>query len=652
MLQRRLRGSTSTALRLRINAARLIQGDGEDLLLLGQGTRILALLQVRAVAAILCGDDLAVRGVHAHLTRQAQQLKRLLQRDAGRLHRGKERGRARLQLLLDVLSNALFLLLRRGLGLPILGSLALGRALGVLRSALLFNDLLGFGLGLLTLVVTHLLGHIRAETTFLGHDGAAILRVLAQLTPALRGSKELLRQSLVELIRGDRLREVGALVFHRAILVGAHGALNIRPIAAHAHEDIAAFRVGIEAQRVDLAGIDSLQVDIHQGLQAPVAGNGRGLALAGLRVAEVEVIQPVRAVLRSGGNGIELILHRGGEVIVHQLSEVILQQAHHREGNPRGHQRVAAGEHVAAVLDGLDDGGIRRRAPNAQVFHLLDQAGLGIARRRVGGVAVGSHRSGLQRVALVEVRQARLFLGPLRRHVLVGLEEAREGDRAAGRGEIGVVTASAHGRGHLHRGSLGIGHLGGHGAFPNQLVELVLLGVELPGQLARGSKTLAGGADGLVGLLGVLHLAVIGARPVGHELGAENGGRSFPRGVEPLLGQGGRVGTHIGNVTVLVEALRNAHRALRGVVQAASGLLLQRRGHKRRGGFARIRLVLNAGHRHGGAFQRAGQLLRLGLLDHDHLVALQLTPIVEVAARGHAFAIKGAQACVEIRRGF
>ena len=105
-------------------------------------------------------------------------------------------------------------------------------------------------------------------------------------------------------------------------------------------------------------------------------------------------------------------------------------------------------------------------------------------------------------------------------------------------------------------------------------------------------------------------------------------------------------------MTVLVEALRNAHRALRGVVQAPAGLLLQRRRHKRRGRLARIRLVLDTSHGHGGALQRAGQLLRLGLLDDDHLVALQLTPIVEVAARGHALAIEGTQARIEIRRGF
>lgn len=61
--------------------------------------------------------------------------------------------------------------------------------------------------------------------------------------------------------------------------------------------------------------------------------------------------------------------------------------------------------------------------------------------------------------------------------------------------------------------------------------------------------------------------------------------------------------------------------------------------------------MLNAGHRHGGSLEGAGQLLRLGLLDDDHLVALQLTPIVEVAARSHALAVKGAQARVEIRCG-
>ena len=50
--------------------------------------------------------------------------------------------------------------------------------------------------------------------------------------------------------------------------------------------------------------------------------------------AEVEVVQPVRAVLVAGGDLVELILHGGGEVVVDQATEMLLEQAGHREGHP------------------------------------------------------------------------------------------------------------------------------------------------------------------------------------------------------------------------------------------------------------------------------------------------------------------------------
>ena len=121
------------------------------------------------------------------------------------------------------------------------------------------------------------------------------------------------------------------------------------------------------------------------------------------------------------------------------------------------------------------------------------------------------------------MRQAGLLIRALRRNVFISLEEAREGNRAAGSGEVHVVAIGRRLHGDLHGRALGISHLGCHGALPNQLVELVLLGVELACQLARSSKTLTCRADGLVGLLRVLHLAVIGTRTIRHELGAENG---------------------------------------------------------------------------------------------------------------------------------
>ena len=269
--------------------------------------------------------------------------------------------------------------------------------------------------------------------------------------------------------------------------------------------------------------------------------DGRRLVLVGLSVAKVKAVEPVRTILRAGGNGVQLIFHGRGEVIIHQLGEVFLQEAHHGEGHPRGYQGVTARDHVAAVLDRLDNGGIRRRAPDAQVLHLFHQAGFGIARRRVGGVAFCRDLFGLQIAAFLQVRQAVLAL--LAR-ILVGavsLQETREGNGAAGCRELDIIGAIIRGRGagdrHLHGGALGIGHLRGHGALPNQVIKLKFLRIQLARQLAWGGKGLAGGADRLVRLLRVFDAAVINARGIRDVFFAINAGSGATRGVQALFGQ-------------------------------------------------------------------------------------------------------------------
>ena len=95
----------------------------------------------------------------------------------------------------------------------------------------------------------------------------------------------------------------------------------------------------------------------------------------------------------------------------------------------------------------------------------------------------------------------------------IGTQETGEGQGAARCGELGLLPRGGRtGNGHLHGGALGIRHLGGDGALPDQLIELKLLRIELTMQLTGGGEGFTGGADRLVGLLGVLHLAVIGAR--------------------------------------------------------------------------------------------------------------------------------------------
>src|SRR4029079_17779890 len=81
-----------------------------------------------------------------------------------------------------------------------------------------------------------------------------------------------------------------------------------------------------------------------------------------------------------------------------------------RKKKPRRNQRGALLVDVAAVEDGADDRGVRRRSPDLAVLELLDQRGLGVAGRRLRLVAVGAERGGADRVALVEVRQRDLVV--------------------------------------------------------------------------------------------------------------------------------------------------------------------------------------------------------------------------------------------------
>ena len=499
-------------------------------------------------------------------------------------------------------------------------------------------------LGGLALVVAHQLGHVRAVAPLLGHHHAPVRRVLAQLTARLRGGEELLRQLQRDAVRGGRFRQVGALVLRLAVFGHAHLALDIRPVAADTHVDVAALGVLEEFERVDLACVDAFQVGLDDVLEPAAARHGLGHVLVRVGVAEVEAGEPLGAVLVAVRDLIQLVFHGRGEVVVHQRVEVILQKSNDGERNPAGHQRVAAGDHVAAVLDRLDDAGIRRRAANAQVFHLLDQAGLVVARRRVGGVLVGAELRRVQRVALVKLRQVRLLV------VRIGVraQPAGEGDGAAGGGEFGALAAFRLARdGDLGGVAARVRHLGCHGALPDQLVELELLRVQRATQLARCSEALTRGTDRLVRLLRVLHLPVVGARGLRYEAVTVELRRRRARCLQALFGQGGRVRTHVRDVAVLVQSLRNTHRARGGEVQLAPRLLLQGRGHERCVRAPGVRLLLDGGDVHGAALQAVGKRMSPLLID-DHRLPLQPSPVIKVAPLRHALPIERGQLRVKL----
>ena len=194
---------------------------------------------------------------------------------------------------------------------------------------------------------------------------------------------------------------------------------------------------------------------------------------------------------------------------------------------------------------------------------------------------------------------------------LVELEEAVELHHRAGGAQIEHARADL--AGDVDGGALELGqlHLARDRAQPDQLVELGLLGLELPHDLARPARHV-GRADRLVRLLRVLRLGLVAARRLGHVAVAIVGADDAARSGDRLVGDLHAVGTHIGNETdglaadvdALVEPLRDAHGVGGREAELAARFLLQGRGGEGRLRVALARLGLDRVDGEGGGFER------------------------------------------------
>ncbi len=422
-------------------------------------------------------------------------------------------------------------------------------------------------------------------------------------------------------------------------------ALHVRAVAADPEHDAVADREGGDLPGVDRAEVGDQFLQAAEVVAVAVARLGGGAGR--LALAEVEAAQPRHGLGLAAGDAVEVVLHLGGEVVVDEPPEVLLQEVDHGEAQEGRHQGGALLEDVAAVQDGADDRRVGRRAADLALFQLLDQRGLGVAGRGLGGVAVRGDLPRGQRVALGDLRQAALAVVQLGVRVVgafhVRLEEAVEGDGLAGGAELGVPAvgrpaADLDGDGVAG----GVLHLGGDGALPDQLVQLELV----TGQtgLRRGAETITRRPDRLVRLLRVLDLAGVRARLVRQVRGAvqlrDLGAGRGDRGVRERRG----VRTHIGDEAVLVQLLRHLHGGLRAEAQLAAGLLLERGRTERGVRGAAVRLGLDRADREVGVLQGGGQRAGVGLVQVQDVAVLQLTVGAEVTALGDAAAVDRRQA--------
>ena len=270
-------------------------------------------------------------------------------------------------------------------------------------------------------------------------------------------------------------------------------------------------------------------------------------------------------------------------------------------------------------------------------------------------MAGGFNRLGGQCLASGQVRQALLSVLRLTlshpgcvNAFLVGGEEAAEGDDGTGCCELGVLSVRCHGaQAHRGGGTGRVSHLGGDGTLPDQLVEAELVVRQGTAHSVRGAEGVTGGADCLVGFLCVLALGGVHARCGGHEFCAVQLRCLAACGLDGLIAQRHRVGTHVGDVTVFVQALRHLHGHAGGETQLTCGFLLQGGGRERRCRAALIRLGLNRtyGERRGlqGCGERAGGFL----VQVGDLGGVEGAVVGEVLAGGDAFAVYGDQLGVE-----
>ncbi len=370
-----------------------------------------------------------------------------------------------------------------------------------------------------------------------------------------------------------------------------------------------------------------------------------------------EVAEHLKALRIAAGDLVESVLEFGGELVVDQPREVLDEQPGDREGQPSGDQRGALLVDIVACRDGANDGRVGRRTPDLELFELGDQRRLGEPGRRLGLMTLGGGSRQIQALLGSQLRQLGVFALLVVGHVGVRLQEAREGDGAPRRGEdrAADLDCSHLGAGpqplgefgaDLHRNALAarVGHLGCHGALPDQLIEFRPVTGELG--LGGGAEGVAGRTDRLVRFLRVLHLGRVDARRCGHVVVTVERPGLLAGRVDRLLRQGHRVGTHIGDEARFVEFLGDPHGAVRGEAELAARLLLQGGGAERCRGATSERFGLHRVHREAGLLERFGEIGGALLVHHEGIGA-ELAGRVEIGAAGDSPVIEAGEAGVE-----
>ena len=427
--------------------------------------------------------------------------------------------------------------------------------------------------------------HIGAKPAALQIDDQPSLGIGPQLAIAIGGV------GLVALGLGDGPGEAAFGIVGAADEGAELAGLQRQPTGA-------AGRTGSGIGAVALVGEDVRTQGVVQGVQHVGDAQLGDFADGGVEVLP-ELPQQHLPVQFPGRDQVELLLQGGGEVVLHITAEELLEEGGDQPALVLGHEPVLVHLHIVAVAQHGQHRGVGRGPADAELLHLLDQAGFRIAGRRLGEVLGGAGGGDLGARPLGHLGQAAGFLvvGVVAA-LLVDRQIAVEQDHLAGGPQAGLAIGALQ----LDGGALDAGalHLGGDHPLPDQLVEPAKISVQPQGAGIAGQ---AGGSDCFVGLLGVLGLGAIDARLLGHIVLAVDAGDDHP-GLVQGLGRGlDAVGPHVGDqadglaadVHALIELLGGLHGALSREAELAGSLLLQGRGGEGRCRRALGRLLLHRG---------------------------------------------------------
>ena len=280
-----------------------------------------------------------------------------------------------------------------------------------------------------------------------------------------------------------------------------------------------------------------------------------------------------------------------------------MEPLHHKPGDDlaqgRGNQTLVLLFHILPILNGGNGSGVGGRTAYPLFLHGLDQGGLGIPGGRLGEVLSLLRFGSGGLVAGGQVRQGRTHgLAVVVPAFLIDRDEAREAHTLMAGPEhmSGALGVDGHGV------KNGVCHLGGQEPAPDQLIKLILVGVQAALHPLRLQLHM-GWTNGLVGVLGTgLGLELMMSAVI--ILASVPAADKIRSGIHGFLGKPQRIGTHIGDqacgalsgdLHAFIELLGHHHGLLGGEAQLPGGLLLQSRSSKGRGGGTLLLRLLHVG---------------------------------------------------------